>query len=457
MLKKLLPLLLAAILLTSCGQPSTTLMEFMSSEVEKIDYEGRTFIIDGGPYFSYQDDNSPQTDALRKRLSDIQKNFNIVFDYCEIGRTTTSTIVGSVYTADIMYRWEGDSLVPFAHGGLLHPLNAYPQYIDLKDTDKYGKPGATEAALANGIPYGIQPTYWPGMQGIECFFIAYNRNMMETLGLTDLHEYYENKTWTWDTFYNFLEQADTLVQKDVTTFQAHTSYLLNTIFLSNGFDFVEVVDGEPRFKIISEDSIHAVEFLQKFDNLEKAKLGSNRWDIEDFVDGKSLTTMAIAKDVTVGDIAYKSEFDYSIMPFPCGPDAEYGKWAQSVTRIYGFAIPLSCPTPEISAHILSELFEPFEEFGTTRDELKNYYANGVFISPTDAEIYFDVDQYVRYDYDDFGFINTIVGAIAATARHGGAVPTEALQKIEPIALRYYNEYIEANLVNYLVDALNITE
>ena len=62
-----------------------------------------------------------------------------------------------------MYRWEGDSLVPFAHGGLLHPLNAYPQYIDLKDTDKYGKPGATEAALANGIPYGIQPTYWPGM------------------------------------------------------------------------------------------------------------------------------------------------------------------------------------------------------------------------------------------------------------------------------------------------------
>ena len=85
------------------------------------------------------------------------------------------------------------------------------------------------------------------------------------------------------------------------------------------------------------------------------------------------------------------------MPFPAGPDAPYGVWAQYMQRINGVGIATTSEEPEIAAHTISLWFEPFEEFGG-RDGLYDYYDGSIFLTETDTEIYFELMENVRYDY-----------------------------------------------------------
>lgn len=458
MFKRILALCASLLLLTSCSGNAVSLMEFMDRDTGKPDYDGVTITFDyemEEKILCYTDDNSPQADAVRRRLADIEENLNVTFAH--VDKVSVEILLSGYCPADIIYRSGGSSLVDFAYGLFLEPMTSFPEYIDLDDTDKYGTAGATEAALYKGVPYGIQPTLWPGMQGLECFFVAYNKDMLLTLGLTDLHEYYENETWTWDTFLNLLTAADPIVSENVQTFHAHPDYLLNTIFMSDGFDFIEVKDGKSVLNIYSDDAVHSLEFYKSLLGFENVAIESERWDITDFVEGNALMTMATAKNVTIGDIAYETDFNYCIMPFPAGSDIQYGKWAQSVTRISGFGILRGSSNQQVSAHVLSELFEPFEEFGTTMDELKQYYASSVFITDLDADIYFAVDDYVRYDYDDLDFLESFTGAIANSLSTGSSSPSELLQKYESVARTYYEKYLKENLDGYIIEKMNITE
>ena len=128
----------------------------------------------------------------------------IVFEYTDKGDSDFQSYYINMFAVgsgdlDLIYRSVGNDLWFLAEAKALYPITDFPEFIDLNDSDKYGTAGVLEAGMHNGIPYAVQLTYWPGLQGTECFYIAYNRDMFLSMGLTDLHEYYENQTWTWDT------------------------------------------------------------------------------------------------------------------------------------------------------------------------------------------------------------------------------------------------------------------
>ena len=438
MLKKLFVLLICSLMIVSCSSNASELLEFIDPNSDVIDYDGEVIKAFNAEdlIWAYEDNNSLQSDALWNRIESVEKSLNVKFEMVNIAENylveyfTLNTATGSV-DIDLIYRSNGNNLWTIGAAGALYPMTSFPQYIDINDYEKYGAPGILEAAMHNGVPYAVQPVQWPGLQGVECFFIAYNPGMFASNGLTNLHEYYENKTWTWDTMKSVFDSAAPSLREGEVVLEAHGGYFLNSLFMSNGFDFVTMVDGEPVFDPTAQEALDSIEFLKELMTLgDKIELGSDtddRWEYTTFISGKALTVLTTAQSVTTEDVAYESDFEYSIMPFPSGPNGEYGKWAQSVTRIYGLAIPLGADEPECVAHAISELCEPFEEFGGSKEGLMQYYRNNVFSTDLDVEIYFAVDDFVRYDYDDAGMINHYTSVIAQNIDRFS--PIELIEKL----------------------------
>ncbi len=464
-MKKLLAIILISVMLTSCSGQTVELLDFIDkNDGDFVGYDGATLVIAQpgeveSTIFAYEINDTIQSDALLGRIESIEESFDLNIELTNKGMNAypeyyVNSALSDNIEMDMIFRDAGASAWNLAEVGVLYPMTDFPEYIDLSDTDKYGTPGVLESVMFDGVPYAVQPTYWPGFQGTESFLVTYNMDMFSTLGLTDLHEYYENETWTWDTFLSVLDSARDLIGENDVLFTGHTGRLLNTVLFANGHNFVDIVDGEPRFNFQKEDAINALEFYQKLvrDYDKKIRISDDRWDISEFIAGRALMAASTARDVTTGVIAYNSDFDYGLMPFPCGPYAKYGEWAQTVTRTRGLSIFKMVDEPEIAAHFISELYEPFEEFGGSREALISYYSDNVFINPIDAEIYFAVDKNVRFDYDDFGVIS-IFENLSGTLVNKSV--NEALQTFEPKIQTIFEKYMKPNLEGYMIENMGI--
>lgn len=461
----LLAVLLPNLLLIGCEKPKDSKDNGSNEEEEIETYMGYEFrILQSGPeeklFIAYDNNSSPQTEALKKRVSDIEQKYDIqvtLKNDVDIGEGLYTRVMAGTLRSDLIFTGTGNQMWYTAKSGALTPMTDFPDIIDLSDSDKYGEPGILEAAMHNGIPYCVQPTYWPGFQSIEYFFIAYNQDMMKACGLTDLHEYYEAKNWTWDTYQSFMKSAYDAVDSETKLLTGHVAFLLNTIFQSDGVSFYTESDGELTFSLADPRILKACDFYSELflQFGDKLAVGTTRWDTSRFVNQSTLTAMAVAKDVTVGDIAYKSDFAYGIMPFPCGPDATYGTWQQAVTRIYGFGIPVDAEEAVLSATFISELLEPFPEFGSTQEELKEYYKSNVFLNELDADIFFAVAHNVRYDYDDGSpsFIASFIQPIGEGLQKGTKGAASLLEYNENVGKRVFEERIKPNLEGYLADKL----
>ncbi len=466
MIKKIIPIILCCIMLVACGSQPVTLLDFIGEE-SKLTYDGRTFVVysdegeNGINLLAYDNDQSMQADAMRNRISYIESEFDTDIELSSKGHADFDqyyiTSIGSgLKPVDFFYRGNDNSLWDLADAGVLLPMTNFPDYIDLSDEDKYGTPGVLEAAMINGVPYAVQPTYWPGLQGVECCLITYNADRFQTLGLTPLHEYYENKTWTWDTFLTYCDTSAPLVsvENGEYIFSSREMYLLNMMFFANGFDFVDINDGVPKLNLFADSAVHSIEFYQKLLSYgDVVEYCDSHHDYDSFINEKAITKLALAQSLITGKIAYDSNFSYNIMPFPCGPDVEYGQWAQTVTRIFGLAIPISADDPDACAHIISELAEPFEDFGGNREGVYQYYRENVFLSELDVDIFFDVEQYVRFDYDDADLLFDYVDEIAIGAKNSSA--SELIQKYAPAAERIYEKYIKSNLTGYIIEHMGL--
>ncbi len=465
-MKKIIVLFFAVLLLASCSHPSVELMDFLGDENDfVIKYDGYVFKLyqdaDVKDYvIVYPDVNSPQSDALLERIKEIEDKYDIVIERTNKGSEDTIEFyiraIGSNATdVDLLFRDNGKSTWFWADAGVCIPFTDFPDIIDLSDFDKYGSPGVLEAAMINGKPITVQPGYWPGYQSFECFYMVYNKDMSAMLGVTDLHEYYENETWTWDSMLEYFDSAMIGIERDEQLlFTGHSGYLLNTMLYSNGFDFVEIVEGKPVFNLYADSCLNTLEFYKELDSRygKRVDIGTTRWDIDKFVEENSLTAMAIAQDVITGQLAYNIDFNYGLMPFPCGPDGTYGEWAQSVTRASGFNIPVIAKEPELAARVVSDFCDPFDEFGGDKQGLIDYYSTAILPSELDGEIYFAVEGGTRYDYDDIGIIALFQG-IALDIRTKS--PMEVLQARYNTIYDKYKEYIEPNLTGYILEHMNI--
>ena len=239
--------------------------------------------------------------------------------------------------------------------------------------------------------------------------------MINSMGLYNPQEHLEKKDWTWETFEKVLK--DFYIPNGETTkptLSAPQRAMVQLSFYSNDVRFADYIDGVLQTDIYSDKCINAVNWVQKLYNeyapdIITTKAGDGYWDVSKFVNQEVLMDVISGGEAVNGNIQYLADFSFGLMPFPSGPDCEYGRWVHYFEGIAGFAVPINANEPEYAAHIISGLFEPFEDYGGA-DGLSDYYNRNVFSNPIDTELYLNAGKYARYIYWPVGgldFTNNI--------------------------------------------------
>ncbi len=466
-MKKLSALILLAAITVSMfsacsGGETPELLSFLSEDDNSINLWGDTVVFlqehDLDESLYEQAFNTRMYDELLERFDEIEKKYNCVAVIKNAGpdddyiTKVQNAIVTGDKIGDVMYCHGVNKMSLFASAGYLYPLTELKDYIDYENSEKFGTAGLLESAMWKGIPYAVQPVQWIGFNNSFCYVIAYNPQLFTAYGLTDLHEFYETETWTWENYENLFNQFDNGGKENLYLMAANQGRHGFMALYSNGIKFCSYDDnGVARCDIDTQPSLEAIDWNRKMytdyaDKIQTCEI----WDTTAFSEENALMTFATSSSVTIGELQFNSNVRFSIMPFPCGPDGTYGQWANWIEGMRGFAIPANNERPEIAASMINDLCEPFIEI-TGSGDLTEYYNDNVFFDPLDSEILLEVGKFTRaYYYQNLQGMRDFMNALDQENRPSAA---------ELVGMHYakVEQFVEAemmpNYVNYIHDHL----
>jgi|GEM_PF-5750525 len=453
-------LLTFALTFVSCSEAEEIVPEYIPMG-DEVDFGGTefTYLTEEQEAFIGVKEGTYVYDCVMERIDAIEQKLNCVLNIEHAPSVDShagscrAIISAGLYPADIMDFRSSNNTAVLAYAGFLYPLTDVSDIINYEDTFKYGSPSVLECAMLNGVPYAVQPASWPGFPDSQCFFISYNRDKISSEGLTDPHEFYESKTWTWDTFETVLRDYTSTDSSDSYIALAGNSRAFSQLALfSNGVKYADYIDGVLKTDIYESKVVTAINWIQKIfnDYSDCIKKDVDYWNVGEFIAGQSMMSFVSGAMAYNSDLQYNCDFVFGLMPFPCGPDAVYGEWANWREELYGVCMPVTTPEPTASAHIISELCEPLEEFGTNLDDLKAYYSDYVFSSKLDTDIYFEVGNYGRYIYWQVGGVE-LAGAIADEYSSKSAQQLIDMYGAEMESM--IEKYISPNFENYMYEHL----
>ncbi|MBQ2915648.1 MAG: carbohydrate ABC transporter substrate-binding protein [Clostridia bacterium] len=414
--------LAATVFTTSCAEPAT-LMDFIPQSYDSLNLNGTKISwawSKGGEEHAYYEWGTPQYDFLIEKIDSIENELNCeieaIIDEDKVNMDAIKIKMMSGTPSHDIITAGGTS--DLAVGGLIYSLTDLSDYIDLKNTIKFGPLTAQEAYMYNGEVYGVIPAQWPGFEPMGGYVIAYNRDLFKENGLTDPHEYYENETWTYNTFENEFIGKSNIQDNEgnpVDVLLLHESNWYQALIHSNQVQFVEKQsDGTLVANPYSSSFINAMTWGENLVDNYRDKLNfEDTRDIESYRLGLNLSALAYTQAFTTGNIAYNDlgNFESGLMPFPCGPDATYGEWTSCMVHIYGFMIPITSVNAEASAMVIDRLAEPFETFGGDAGLLE-YYKDNIFMNELDAEIFVEISKNTSYTYAN------VAGSLGTDVRSG---------------------------------------
>jgi len=462
-------ILLFSMLLTvfsACSGEEVTLLNFLMEGSSTLDLDDEVVTIcseegtdDVLETLFEQPVNTAPYDAILKRLSMLEDKYNCSFDIVSRGyegnMTANLMTLASTgdSTIDIIFAGSVGILSGLALGGIILPLTDVKDYIDYENSEKFGSAGLLEVAMVNGVPHAVQPVQWPGFTNNYAFYITYNRDQFNRYAMTDLHEYYENETWTFDTFENLFKTYETVPSEEVDLFYLQKGFFTYSSMLANGVKLCDYNGKEFYTDFDSTKTYNAIEWAFNIcDRYEDSlSIADYPYCYEEFNEEKVIMALTNTMLITQ-NINYKANFEFGIMPFPCGPDAVYGEWACFTETIRGFAISAFSDIPEASAMIINDLFDPFEEI-STENGLAEYYRDQVFLTDLDTEIFLETGKNIRSLYGShnpalINFMadlkNTTTKSVAQFIQeHEGPIEALITEHIRPNYENYLYEHLEA--------------
>jgi len=466
-MKKLLSIILLAAIsisvFSACSSESNLeLLPFISDTENTIDLKGDTVVLVQEKELKdsiYEHGFGTQMyDEILKRLDEIKTRYNCKIEVKYSGTDDDyilrmqNSIATDDILGDIIYAHGANKMSLFASAGYLYPLTEVKEFLDYENSEKFGTAGLLESAMWKGIPYAVQPVQWIGFNNSFCYVIAYNTELFAQYNMTDLHEFYETETWTWENYESVFQQFDNGGDENLYLLSANKGRHGFLSLYSNNVIFCKYDDnGVATCAINSQPSIKAIDWnIRMFNDYSDKILLVDIWETTQFSDGDALMTLASSSSVTNGDLQFASNVKFSIMPFPCGPDATYGQWANWIEGMRGFAIPANSERPEIAARIIDELCEPFTEI-TGSGDLTEYYNEFVFFDPLDSEIILAVGDYTRaYYYQNHQGMRDFMNALDLKDTGSAA---EIISKHITSVEQFVEQEMKPNYVNYIYEHL----
>lgn len=456
--------------LTACGE-STALMDFIDDSKSGIDLDGYEFkIMQTGGILGQDAEmtdedifgftaTTTENDAIKKRISDIQNEMNCKITISTVDYTSDdlfARFIGSNIGYDAMYSTSPGTTVESAYNGILLPVENYGSYIDYTNTEKYGNRNVVETNSVNGSIYGVSPIQWiykqPRIMGLTVF----NIDLVERYNKTNPKEYYENDMWTWDSFEKII--SDYYVNendKEVFSLAARSYDLTKLAALSNGVKYADISPDGAVFK--TWESSKMTEALDWYSDLVKnysdnfalnmTSDGVNWEDITEHFCSKQDSMACLASpDLLFYNIIYEVK-QYSVLPFPSGPNGVYGEWAAIMEAAEAFSVFISATDPELTFSVIDKLCEPLDGFETEEDII-SYLADNVLYSREDAEIIMQIKDSAQYTYWTHGSCQMSSFFREAANKCLKSTPTELVESYRNRISSYLEEYALPNNTLY---------
>ena len=340
-MKKLVALLLAAMMLCASVLAVAEAPEGYPEVVEGIDFGGRTVKI----YTWYSMDRSENPTEEEQALYDyrdwLMETYNCTIEY-EVPYDWAGSIdylTNFVTTADssqlAIFTMPMDFIGPAVKNNLLMPLN------DLLDvTDEKWNAGTTEFMTSNGNVTAL----WNGAsEPRECVFFNITALKDANINPDDIYDMQANGTWTWDAMLDLFAKVQKDVDGDgVVDVWASTGsgddLLLAAIYSNNG-SIYKYEDGQLKVGLGSENTIEALSFVQKIRNeyfrkaMTDAEGNQEQWDYykQAFVQGEGVFRFGQTWEGFNGNEAMNTDgFEWGCVAFPTGPKAEAGAYKSIV-------------------------------------------------------------------------------------------------------------------------------
>lgn len=411
-------LLLLVFSIISCSSSSAELAEFIGTSDETLNLNGITWrfgrVLD---YFMDEDstlgyvDNTTFSDAAKERVKNVEDKYHFTLEYVTVDRIGEAVLQDSV-TANSRFdiaQDEGYFLVDYIKAGLFTDYVGLSQYLDYKDSSKWGSPVVLESLVWDGGLYGVVPVAVPLLSyssggGV----ITANVTYIQSVGQEDPRVFYENGEWTWDKLEELLPLYTVPgATEDETTYGmlSGDGWLARSFFLSNCEGLVyKDTDGSYKSTAYTDAGIRALEEYRKvafgeFKYTILSTLDSVTEMVDSFASGSGALANFDAYQIysTSSSVAYKMD-NFAILPFPTGPDMPAGTITSLTESVdYATCIPLACEYPEASATIIDALYAPFEGYETD-ESMISYLKGNYFYNDEDARIFVEMSKKTTYMY-----------------------------------------------------------
>lgn len=436
-------MLVFAVFLVSCS-PTVTRddifdMDFVTDNTGETDFGGLSFSvgsIDIIPTSSEEilgfSRDSTFGDVLLVRISDIESRNNCSVSFKDGGGELNNAkyaLLSGDHFSDVLFGIYNCAR-NFGRAGLILPVDEYRDVIDITDSFRWGGKNIFEANMADGVIYGVSPMCWPGNFGGYVFLIVSNNDLILQNGFSHPYDYVENGTWTDD---RIVEICNGVYDRERNIHGFSTNFWFNRMcLLSNGVRFA-VWDDDLQEYVNGYSTMQAVNAInwckEFFGRLKDTYVPCTGWgyDEQNFNDGRAAFVLMVSNNIMQFTYSNTAMSDFSALPFPTGPDVEYGDWQGYLSyESMSVFIPYTEINVTEAAAFMQMLLEPFP--GVSDEEaLMKYYTENVFMDGRDPVYIF---QAIRNSY----FATESMGGVLDTLlgnKYGGT-GAEISQTIAPM-------------------------
>lgn len=425
-MKKIIAFVLVTVFLlcfAACASEETEDVELVwDSENENFDFDGHVFRLCGdisdksATFLSFFKDTN-FGDAAMQRFRDVEKQYN-----CTILKSDVINSVEEIFAHAAAGSTGFDFFVEhifyggneFKNTGVLMPISSVSDIIDITDSYKWGTPNMQEEFTYKDDTYGLLPMAWPEINFMSLdFFLVFDTDITNYLGLEDPREYMEKGEWTRDRFeqvlfdYTFIDNSG----NEVKAFSFDSRHLIDLGLKSFGVKLCRMDDnGKWVSDYVSQNGYEALDWCRKiafepeFDPCIYHEGVGNA--VKLWVDKKLsiafLTANYAFSTSSSGDasceVAY-SGIPFSLLTFP----SEDGKTviSQHERTINAVLFPSWGSSPEGSAFLVNEIFEPIAGLNNL-EQMISYYSDNLFFDRRDTELVFSMQKVSRYLFHDEG-------------------------------------------------------
>lgn len=201
----------------------------------------------------------------------------------------------------------------FMYQGLCMPID---EYLDLDDP--IWDQDVLDAYSMNGHYYAVNTGE------IDTFFIYYNKDLFDELGLPDPYELYENGEWTYDKLREIAQKA-TVYDEDNTTVKTYGigTHAYEVFVLANGGKFIDWDETQKTYvsTLKNKETITGLNFMR--DLIADGSMNPSIHGFTEFPSRKIAMFVERPQNaISNYDLYNTMDDEIGVVPFPKGPDAD---------------------------------------------------------------------------------------------------------------------------------------